>query len=240
MVMTMGRKMTMEKIDEIVNRIKAKQLQHKKPIGIVNQTDFQRSDNAITENELEKRGIFKRYQSITFAEIKRRGLPFGYDDIYMQVKNYADNMAENIQNGKGMILMGGYGTLKTTLAVAVLRQYLENGGSGKFVPMAALVDNLFTMREQNKAEWAAYEQAIRNTKLLVLDDLGAENTDQRWVLGKVDSIITERYNKMLPTIITTNSNAKDLLNTYSGRVYDRLRSTSEVIKFVGKSQREAV
>lgn len=104
--------------------------------------------------------------------------------------------------------------------------------------MAVLIDNLFTMRERNKEEWVKYEQTIRCTKLLVLDDLGAENTDQGWIRCKIDSIVTERYNKMLPTIVTTNLSAEDLLGTYSGRVYDRLRSTSDVITFTGESLRE--
>lgn len=214
-----------------IERVKNLQPDEKKSTGAKSQRDCRQSD------ALEKRGVYKRYRDITFTEIQRRGLPEGYAGPYRQVKAYADAMPQNIEQGKGLVLKGGYGTLKTTFAVAVLRQHLDAGGIGLFVPMAALIDNLFSMRERNKEEWVRYEAAIRGTTLLVLDDLGAENTDQRWVLCKVDSIITERYNRMLPTIVTTNLSAQDLLGTYSGRIYDRLRSTSEIITFEGKSQR---
>lgn len=130
--------------------------------------------------------------------------------------------------------------MKTTIAVAVLRAWIDGGHLlTRLVPMCSLIDNLYTMRALNKEEWARYESRIRSTPLLVLDDLGGENTDQSWVLAKVDSIITERYNKCLPIIITTNLSKDELMGTYSGRIVDRLRNTSKYLAFHGASQRVA-
>ena len=196
----------------------------------------------LTPEDLEKAGIFKRFQSVTFDSIEQRGLPRDEElrHNYGMVKTYAASLDENIANGTGLLLAGNFGTLKSSMAVAVLRYHLERGKAGLFVPMCSLIDNLFTMQKLNKEEWAKYEYKIRNTPLLVLDDLGSENTDQGWILAKVDSIITERYNKMRPIIITTNLSKADLKGTYSGRLFDRLRSTSKCIVFRGESQREAV
>jgi len=179
---------------------------------------------------------------VTFSSIEERGLPRDEElrKNYGIVKSYAASLDENIANGMGILLSGNYGTMKSTMAVAVLRYQLERGKAGLFVPMCSLIDNLFTMQKLNKEEWAKYEFKIRNTPMLVLDDLGSENTDQGWILAKVDSIITERYNKMRPIIITTNLSKADLKGTYSGRLFDRLRSTSKCIVFRGESQREAV
>ena len=127
--------------------------------------------------------------------------------------------------------------MKTTMAVAVLRAWMEMGGHGLMIPMCSLIDNLFTMQGDVRAQ---YEHRIRNVSLLVLDDLGGENTDQSWVLAKVDSIITERYNKMLATIITTNLPQSGLEDTYTGRVFDRLRSTSYYLRFAGESERSTL
>ena len=134
-------------------------------------------------------------------------------------------------------MAGGYGTMKTTIAVAILRDWLDKGHGGLIVPMCSLMDNLFTMRTLNRQEWASYEERIRKTSLLILDDLGGEDTDQKWVLGKVDSIITERYNKMLPTIVTTNLSSEELAGTYSARVIDRLQNTADLLMFTPGSQR---
>ena len=146
--------------------------------------------------DIEHAGIFARYRSVTFAAIEARGLPENPSirENYAIVKDYAAHLAENIHEGIGLIFAGGCGTMKTTLAVAVLR-------------------------------------------LLLIDDLGGENTDQSWVLAKVDSILTDRYNRQRPTIITTNLTQKELLGTYSGRLMDRLKSTSRLLVFRGSSER---
>lgn len=190
---------------------------------------------------LEKAGIYRRFQGITFDAIEHKGLPpiASIRKNYNEAKEYAEHLDENRQKGFGLILSGTYGTMKTTIAVAVLRKWLDDGNYGLLVPMCSLIDNLYTMRALNKEEWARYEARIRSTPLLVLDDLGGENTDQSWVLAKVDSIITERYNKMLPIIITTNLSKDELMGTYSGRIVDRLRNTSKYLVFHGASQRQA-
>lgn len=190
---------------------------------------------------LELAGINKRYQGITFESIERRGLPPDQDirRNYKAVRAYAEDIQQNVKRGYGLILAGNYGTLKTTMAVAVMRHWMSvQDGGCLMVPMCSLIDNLFTMRALSKEEWARYERRIRSTPLLVLDDLGGENIDQGWVLSKVDSIITERYNKMLPIIVTTNLSKEELAGTYSGRIMDRLRNTSQCLVFSGVSQRK--
>jgi len=116
----------------------------------------------------------------------------------------------------------------------------ETDHCGLIVPMCSLIDNLFTLRATNREEWAKYEQRLRSTPLLVLDDLGGEETEKSWVLAKVDSIITERYNKMLSVIITTNLTQDELAGTYSGRIMDRLRNTSKYLGFDERSQRRVM
>ena len=73
---------------------------------------------------------------------------------------------------------------------------------------------------------------MKSVGLLVIDDMGAEyGTD--WVVNKVDSIITHRYNELLPTIITTNLTKEEMKGRYMERVYDRLKQTS--LMFSGTS-----
>jgi DNA replication protein DnaC len=223
-------------LQEITNRIIQK-AKSQKPTG-------QKSKVAgkFSPEELEKHGIYKRFENITFASIESKGLPRDEEirKNYGIVKNYVTKLDENIEDGIGLILAGGYGTMKSTMAIAVLRYQVERGQGGLFVPMCSLIDNLFTMNRLSKEECARYEERIRKTPLLILDDLGSENTDQSWVLSKVNSIITERYNRQRPIIITTNIGKGKIADTYSGRILDRLRSTSHYLVFTGESQREAV
>ena len=237
-------------LEEIKNKALQKQKEQNGQMKPVDGTEqggeddwYKRREKQERIRELENAGIMKRYRNVTFESIEKRGLPDNEDirKNYEIVKEYATrNMQWNLDHGFGLILAGNYGTMKTTMAVAVLQHFLKEGRSGLLVPMCSLIDNLYTMRSLNREEWARYELRIRSIPLLVIDDLGSENTDQSWVLSKVDSIITERYNTMLPIIVTTNLSKGELEGTYSGRIMDRLRNISQYLVFNSESQRKTL
>ena len=57
--------------------------------------------------------------------------------------------------------------------------------------MCSMMDSLYSMKARSIDEWINYENRLRNTSLLVIDDLGSEDVSAPWVLSKVNSIITE-------------------------------------------------
>lgn len=171
--------------------------------------------------------------------MERRGIPSQVRKEYSIVKEYSKNIKDHVENGVGLILKGPVGTMKTSMAVAVLRNYLDMDGGGLFVPMSSLLDNIFTLKERNREDWLKYEERLRGTGILVLDDLGAEY-HQDWVMSKVDAIISERYNRMKPIIVTTNLSNDQLKGKYAERIIDRLRATAKMINFTGDSLRESV
>ena len=107
-----------------------------------------------------------------------------------------------------------------------------------FLTMPSLLDTLFTLKDTNREEWARFEDRLRNVGILLLDDLGAEHSEG-WVHTKIDAIVSERYNRMKPIIITSNLTSERLAKTYAARIFDRIRQTSEVIRFTGDSLRKA-
>lgn len=188
----------------------------------------------LTAKQLINAGIFERFQDVTFKKIK---VDTDIRENAEMVYRYSQNINKYIAEGKGLILSGSYGTMKTTLAVCVLRKFLEAGGSGLFIPMCSVMDNLYSMKARSIEEWVNFETKLRGTKLLVIDDLGGEDLSAPWVLSKVNSILTERYNRKRAVIITTNMTKEELSNTYSGRIIDRLKSTNFYIAFNAKSKR---
>lgn len=215
-------------VKEYLRNLQLKQLKMQKPSSPTKQT------TGIDKKILESAGIMERFQSIKFENV----VPT--EDIKENanmVLNYANNIEQHIANGEGLILSGSYGTMKTTLAICVLRKYLEQGGRGLFVPMCSMMDSLYSMKIRNTEEWMNYETRLRTTSLLIVDDLGSEDVSAPWVLSKVNSIITERYNRKKSIIVTTNLTKEELAKTYAGRIIDRLRSTNYYISFTGKTKR---
>jgi DNA replication protein DnaC len=60
-------------------------------------------------------------------------------------------------------------------------------------------------------------EMVRDVGLLVLDDLGTENTTP-WAREKLYQIINHRYNNRLPTVITSNRKPEDI----EPRIYSRM------------------
>jgi len=187
---------------------------------------------------LEKAGIEKRYRNCTFETIEAQGIPDQVEDGHRRVKYYATYISDHVEAGMGLALLGPVGTMKTSLAVAVMQSGLKAGISCMKITMPSLLDVIFTLKDTNREEWVAFETRLRSVGILVLDDLGAERTEG-WVLNKVDAIISERYNRMKPVIITSNLLSTELEKTYNARIFDRIQQTSEVIRFAGGSLRRA-
>ena len=187
---------------------------------------------------LERAGIERRYRDCTFANIETLGIPPQVKDELYSIRQYADHIARHVDDGTGLALLGPVGTMKTSLAVAALQAGLKVGISGLFLTMPSLLDTLFTLKDTNREEWARFEDRLRNVGILLLDDLGAEHSEG-WVHTKIDAIVSERYNRMKPIIITSNLTSERLAKTYAARIFDRIRQTSEVVRFSGESLRKA-
>ncbi len=62
-------------------------------------------------------------------------------------------------------------------------------------------------------------ETIRETPLLILDDLGAHHTTP-WAQEKLFQILNHRYNSRLPTVITTNQRLEELDPRIASRLAD--------------------
>ena len=73
-----------------------------------------------------------------------------------------------------------------------------------FTIVPDLLDHLrSTFGPSSEVEYDERFETIRDVALLVLDDLGTENTTA-WAREKIYQIINHRYNYQLPTVMTTN------------------------------------
>ena len=185
---------------------------------------------ACEPKQLEACGVFSRYQQASFAVIEARGVPAELRGPVAVVREYAEKLPVHLAAGEGLVLRGPVGTLKTTLAVAVLQYCLQLGERAMFLTMPSLIDSIFSAKAVSSEDWLRFESRLRQVPLLVLDDLGAE-WGSGYVTSKIDAIFAERYNRKKSTIVTTNLAGQDLRSRYPERIIDRLRETTQVITF---------
>ena len=124
-----------------------------------------------------------------------------------------------------LVLMGGYGVGKTHLAAAIATQRLAAGSPVFFSIVPDLLDHLrAAFAPTSEMPYDELFDKVREAELLVLDDLGAENSTA-WATEKLFQLVNYRYNFRMPTVITTNNR---LLAHMDERIRSRLSDLSLV------------
>ncbi len=159
------------------------------------------------------------FKEMTFQNFKVEGHVGLGDQQLNSLKLAVDTAIHFAQNMQGwLVFMGAYGCGKTHLAAAVANQAVDKGISTLFLTVPDLLDWLrFSYGSAEQSLEERFEE-IRNVPLLVLDDLGTQNTTP-WAGEKLYQIINHRYVNQLPTVITTNQSLTEI----DGRISSRLR-----------------
>jgi DNA replication protein DnaC len=132
-----------------------------------------------------------------------------------------------------LVFGGGYGAGKTHLAASIANACEQAGVPVIFAIVPDLLDHLRAAFAPNsETTYDALFDKIREVQLLVLDDLGAENSTA-WATEKLFQLINYRYNYRMPTVITTNHR---LLTHMDERIRSRLNDLSLVRHVVIEAQ----
>ncbi len=120
-----------------------------------------------------------------------------------------------------MLFTGSRGAGKTHLAVAIAGESLRQGRQVFFAFVPTLLDHLrMTFSPDSPVGFDDLFEQVLNSQLLVLDDLGAENSTP-WAEEKLYQIVVHRHEARLATVITTASMMPELENA-KPRIASRL------------------
>lgn len=204
------------------------------------------------ETLLDASMLGKRFRQRCFDNFNpSAGTKEAYDialDYVARNENYAPQ-------GKGLTFIGGIGTGKTHLAGAILRELIHR----KHVPGALVcVPNLLDIFRLSYDHPTEFSEKGRERKgssanrigspvevmkivseidILVLDDLGSEKSNS-WVIERLTMLINDRYEKMLPTIVTTNLELSFLENQVGERIVSRLVEMNYTVFMEGEDYRK--
>jgi DNA replication protein DnaC len=119
-----------------------------------------------------------------------------------------------------LVLFGGYGCGKTHLAAAIANRVIKRGQAALFVVVPDLLDYLrATFGPNSPVSYDQRFEEVRNTPLLILDDLGTQSSTS-WAQEKLFQILNYRYNARLPTVITSNQKMEEIDLRIRSRMVD--------------------
>ena len=156
------------------------------------------------------------------------------------MRAFCRNIADNVRNGRGLWFMGDVGTGKTTLAMLVSKEALQQGYSVAIysVPrlLAAIRDSYDA--SQGERSYTAFFDQLVSVDLLHLDDLGAEKQTE-WVLEQLYSLVNERYEEERSIVVTTNLiDTGELEQQIGRRTVSRLTEMTDQLPLFGADLRE--
>ncbi len=97
---------------------------------------------------------------------------------------------------------------------------MDMGKVPLFIMVPDLLDHLrATFNPNSPVSYDRRFEEIRNSELLVLDDLGTQSATA-WAREKLFQLFNHRYNAQLPTVITTASLVEDVEPRISSRMLD--------------------
>lgn len=148
--------------------------------------------------------------------------------------NFCKEYAEKFDGtGSGIFMTGATGLGKTHLSLAIANRVIERGYSAIYGSVPEL------LRMLNNEQFGRSDKdtmsLLTGCELLILDDLGAENTTE-YSLSLLYEIINARVNRSIPMIVSTNFNTKELKAQYNDRICSRLLSM-DILEFVGSDNR---
>jgi DNA replication protein DnaC len=166
-------------------------------------------------------------QHFTFDrfELKFTGAPplDSPDAAYHTAVMYVEKLSFN--DRPWLFLYGSKGTGKTHLAAAIGNARIARGQPAIFMVVPDLLDHLrATFSPNSDATYDELFENLRNTPLLILDDLGTQTTTP-WAREKLYQLINHRYNRRLSTVITMNMETEEIDPRLWSRINDRELTT---------------
>lgn len=176
-----------------------------------------KDSNLVHEQGRVNHELLKRMQFETFAVAGNRpnaSQRASLEGGFQAAKNFADD-----PHG-WLTFFGETGVGKTHLAVAIAAVRVQKNAPVWFAFVPELLDYLrYTFTPDSQVTYDRVFDEIKNSELLILDDLGREHSSP-WAQEKLYQIIVHRHNSRLPTVITSTLDFAEQTGPISSRIRD--------------------
>jgi len=200
-----------------------------------------RKESGMGERFLQK--TFQSFITETTEQKKIKNIAQSYARMF---DKSLPKRGEPLPSRNGFIICGTKGTGKSHIASAIANDLINRGIGVICMTERNLYDSIRKTYSQDDGGNESYVRGrYERVPLLIIDDLGKEKPTE-WTLATFYAIIDGRYDRAMPTIITTNYDIKSLIerltpkgndNITADAIVDRFNEMCEIIEMKGNSWR---
>lgn len=138
-----------------------------------------------------------------------------------------------------ILLSGKTGTGKSMLASAAAREMIRRGHSALVISAMSFNALMLRCHTSPYSEREGILHDVMSAEMLVIDDLGTEPVYNNVTFEYLLLVLSERFEKKLSTVITTNLDTDDFSRRYNERICSRLFDSrvSKVVEIAGDDLR---
>lgn len=140
-----------------------------------------------------------------------------------------------VHSGPSLLILGPTGVGKTHQAFGALRLLATTGIRAKWQAVTA-ADLYARLRPRHGVDSETEFRLLADAQLLLVDDLGAAKTSE-WVEEVNYRLVNWRYERVLPTLFTSNVPPKELSSSLGERVASRLVEMTDRVVLQGSDRR---
>jgi hypothetical protein len=174
-----------------------------------------------------------QYRHWTFKQLDKKIIRDNRKSIE-KIKNYIDNLADNINNGKGLWLHAPSGLAKSSMICNILKKAIDKGFNPYFGRASHLVSLKFQVVRNDAAARDLLRHIFDSISILAIEEL-----DKVYLTANPDSfqrelfyeLISDLYDAKIALLVSTNELRDDLEPRFPNFIRDRFRYLGDVPLF---------
>jgi DNA replication protein DnaC len=200
--------------------------------------------NRSKDERIKNLRIPARYRDKSLANYDKEN---GDEDAFDAVNLWCNAVVRNREEGMGLYLYGHTGVGKTHLAQGVaLHAITNNTLSGIFVTADRYIEMVYDEMRNDGDLPEPYSDPFllkymrRTFDILVLDGLGSERATTEFARNALISLVDNRYEERLITIVTSVLPPNELSRVYGKRLMSILQESCYLINVEGPDYRKVI